>query len=179
MKTGELIKQLRIKKGMTQEELAARTDISVRTIQRIENGEVDPRAYTLQSIASALEVNFEVLAVGEADGGQGSTNNQNTRWLGILHLSGLLLLVVPPIFIWLWKRERVANMDAHAYDIINFQISMTLYLVPGVLLTIYPFLVVLIVYSQVIIIVNTVRATNNQTYNYPLSIRFLRLKAVA
>ena len=44
MKTGHLIKTLRLKKGITQEELAEKTEISVRTIQRIENGDVDPRA---------------------------------------------------------------------------------------------------------------------------------------
>ena len=60
MKTGKLIKELRIKKGMTQEELADKTELSARTIQRIENGEVDPRAYTLQMIAQALEVDFSL-----------------------------------------------------------------------------------------------------------------------
>ncbi len=54
MKTGKIIKELRIKKGMTQEELAEMTELSARTIQRIENGEVDPRSYTLQMIAKAL-----------------------------------------------------------------------------------------------------------------------------
>ena len=39
MRTGQLIRELRLKKGITQEELAAKTDISVRTIQRIESGE--------------------------------------------------------------------------------------------------------------------------------------------
>jgi transcriptional regulator with XRE-family HTH domain len=58
METGRLIKELRVKKGMTQEELAAKTEVSARTIQRIENGEVDPRAYTLQMIARALEARY-------------------------------------------------------------------------------------------------------------------------
>ena len=58
METGKLIKELRIKKGMTQEELADKTEVSTRTIQRIENGDVDPRAYTLQMIAKALDVDF-------------------------------------------------------------------------------------------------------------------------
>ena len=45
METGKLIRELRIKKGMTQEELADKTEVSSRTtIQRIENGEVDPRS---------------------------------------------------------------------------------------------------------------------------------------
>lgn len=61
MSTGKLIKELRLKKGMTQEELAEKTDLSIRTIQRIEKGEVDPRAYTHQIIAEVLEVDFELL----------------------------------------------------------------------------------------------------------------------
>jgi len=60
IETGELIKELGIKRGMTQEVLADNTEVSVITIQRIENGEVDPRAYTLQMIAKALEVDFSM-----------------------------------------------------------------------------------------------------------------------
>jgi transcriptional regulator with XRE-family HTH domain len=61
MKIGQEIKKIRLDTGMTQEELAVRTHLSIRTIQRIESGDVDPRAYTLQTIASALEVDFERL----------------------------------------------------------------------------------------------------------------------
>jgi len=52
---------------MTQEELADKTEVSARTIQRIENGEVDPRAYTLQMIAKALEVDYNLFVVNESD----------------------------------------------------------------------------------------------------------------
>src|SRR5215216_6184397 len=97
MKTGELIKQLRTKKGLTQEELAARTEISVRTIQRIESGDVDPRAFTLQSIATALEVDFTVLANSEPETVGETVKKQHSKWLPLLHLSGLLLMIVPPI----------------------------------------------------------------------------------
>lgn len=174
MKTGELIKQLRLKKGITQEELSARTDISVRTIQRIENGEVDPRAFTLQSIASALEVEFEVLNGSETELLKNSTREESSRWLPLLHLSGLFLLIVPPIILWVWKRDQVENMQKHAFDVINFQLSMTLYLLPCALLSIFPFLLVLGIYSQVMIIMNTVKVTNHQPYKYPLTIRFLK-----
>ena len=36
------VKELRIKKGLSQEELAENTGLSIRTIQRIENGENTP-----------------------------------------------------------------------------------------------------------------------------------------
>src|SRR5688572_12853482 len=126
MKTGQLIKELRLKKGITQEEPAARTDISVRTIQRIESGDVDPRAFTLQSIASALEVDYEVLVRTETHSEE-SNEKETSRWLPLLHLGGILLLIIPPI-LWIWKRDDVKNMRKHGIDVINFQLSMSLYL---------------------------------------------------
>lgn len=176
MRTGELIKKLRLKKGITQEELSAKTDISVRTIQRIESGEVDPRAFTLQSIAAALDVDFEVLAGAEETevAVVETTKKEKSRWLPLLHLSGLLLLIIPPIILWIWKRDQVENMQKHAYDVINFQLSMTLYLLPCALFSIYPILIVLGIYSQVIIIMNTMKVTNDRNYKYPLTIHFVK-----
>ena len=55
---GRKIKDLRVLKGLTQEDLAERTQLSVRTIQRIEKGEVDPRTYTLNLLAEALKPEF-------------------------------------------------------------------------------------------------------------------------
>ncbi len=178
MTTGQLIKELRLKKGITQEDLAAKTDISVRTIQRIESGDVDPRAYTLQSIAAALEVDFEVLAQSEMEADRVG-RQESSRWLPVLHLSGLLLLIVPPIIIWIWKRDKVEGIRRHAIDVINFQLSMTLYLLPLVALSVYPIFILLGFYSQVIIIVNTVRVTSQQPYKYYLTIRFLKQESSA
>ena len=178
MTTGQLIKELRLKKGITQEDLAAKTDISVRTIQRIESGEVDPRAYTLQSIAAALEVDFEILARSETEASL-TGQQENSRWLPVLHLSGLLLLIVPPIIIWIWKRDKVEGIRRHAIDVINFQLSMTLYLLPLFALSVYPVFILLAFYSQVIIIVNTVRVTSNRPYKYYLNIRFLKQEPAA
>ena len=177
MKTGQLIRELRLKKGITQEELAARTDISVRTIQRIESGDVDPRAFTLQAIAAALEVDYEVLVSAETDL-TASTEKENSRRLPLLHLSGVLLLIIPPIILWIWKRDKVQNMRKHGIDVINFQLSTSLYLIPCVLFSIYPFLILIAVYSQVIIILNTVKVTNNQPYKYPLNIRFIKSESM-
>jgi transcriptional regulator with XRE-family HTH domain len=173
MKTGELIKQLRLKKGMTQEELAARTDISVRTIQRIENGEVDARAYTLQSIATALEIDFELLAGSEPESKEGLVKEQSSTWLPLVHLSGLFLLIVPPIILWILKRDEVPDIRKHAFDVLNFQLSMCLYLLVSLVLS-GPFIVIVLLYSQIMIIINTVKVTNQQDYKYPLSIRFLQ-----
>ena len=176
MKTGQLIKELRIKKGITQEVLAAKTEISVRTIQRIESGEVDPRAYTLQSIATALEVDFEVFTNVEEL--HEANEKESSTWLPLIHLSGLLILVFPPLILWIWKRDAVKDIRKHGTDVINFQLSMFLYLVLFTVISAFPIVLLLALYSQIIIIVNTVRVTNNQSYKYYFSIRFLKREPV-
>ncbi|MFT5738276.1 MAG: transcriptional regulator with XRE-family HTH domain, partial [Maribacter sp.] len=58
---GNKITELRKQKGLTQEELVERCNINVRTLQRIESGEVSPRSYTIKTILSALDHEFEEL----------------------------------------------------------------------------------------------------------------------
>jgi transcriptional regulator with XRE-family HTH domain len=67
---GKLIADLRKKKGLTQEELVELCNINVRTIQRIEAGEVNPRSYTIKNILEALEAEEELL--------NKETNNNNS-----------------------------------------------------------------------------------------------------
>lgn len=52
---GKTITQLRKAKGLTQEELVEKCKLNVRTLQRIEAGEVMPRSFTLKTIFAALE----------------------------------------------------------------------------------------------------------------------------
>lgn len=56
---GKRIADLRKAKGLTQEELVEKCNLSVRTLQRIEAGEVIPRPYTIKLIFEALEVPFD------------------------------------------------------------------------------------------------------------------------
>jgi len=58
MDLGEQVKTSRLKKGWTQQQVSEATGISLRTVQRIEKGEVNPSAYSLQKIGEALEVNL-------------------------------------------------------------------------------------------------------------------------
>lgn len=56
------IKERRIKKGMTQQQLADDCGITLRTIQRIENGEVKPSLHSLNTISKVLEVDLSTLS---------------------------------------------------------------------------------------------------------------------
>ena len=56
---GKKIADLRKAKGLTQEELVEKCNLNVRTLQRIESGEVTPRTYTIRLIFEALEYSFD------------------------------------------------------------------------------------------------------------------------
>ncbi|WP_297100972.1 helix-turn-helix transcriptional regulator [uncultured Draconibacterium sp.] len=167
METGKLIKELRIKKGMTQEELAEKTEVSPRTIQRIENGQVDPRAYTLQMIAKALEVDFSLFAANEAEETE-ETEKENNTWLGFLHLSGILPLLVPTLLMWRARKQKTKAMSDHYRSVISFQLMIC-----GVLLGclwVYwktnittPILGLLLI-NALLSITNTVKVMNGEDY---------------
>ena len=56
---GKKIADLRKAKGFTQEELVEKCNLNVRTLQRIESGEVTPSTYTIRLIFGALDYSFE------------------------------------------------------------------------------------------------------------------------
>ncbi len=180
MTIGEKIKQLRISRGMTQEDLAAKTDLSVRTIQRIENDEVDPRLYTLNLIANALEVDLEALNEKKEEMAQQKLDSENQKWFALIHLSGLFCCLIPPLLIWIWKKDTIPGINKHAIQVLNFQISMWIYLFSAAMLVFLiiglPILIFLGLWSTIIIILNSLRVLNNQEVKYPFSLNLLKLK---
>lgn len=56
---GKKIADYRKSKGLTQEQLVEQCNLSVRTLQRIEAGEVTPRMYTVKLILDVLELDYE------------------------------------------------------------------------------------------------------------------------
>lgn len=124
METGKIIRELRLKKGMTQEALAEKTEVSARTIQRIENGEVDPRAYTLQMIAKALDVDFSLFTGNEPDESQDIQKVNRNNWLGLLHLSGFIPVILPTVLIWNLKKDKIHGITDHYQAVIRFQLMI-------------------------------------------------------
>jgi transcriptional regulator with XRE-family HTH domain len=56
---GKKIADYRKAKGLTQEELVDKCNLSVRTLQRIEAGVVTPRTYTVRLIFEALDITYD------------------------------------------------------------------------------------------------------------------------
>lgn len=123
METGKLIKDLRLKKGMTQDELAEKTEVSTRTIQRIENGDVDPRAYTLQMIAKALEVDYNLFTHCKSDENEIQATNRN-QCLALLSISGIVPLIFPTVLIWNSKKNKIPGLSDHYRAVVSFQLMI-------------------------------------------------------
>jgi transcriptional regulator with XRE-family HTH domain len=72
---GKKINEVRKSKGLTQEELADLSKVNLRTIQRIENNESEPRGKTLILICEALDIDVEEL-ISSKKQMEDNSNNQ-------------------------------------------------------------------------------------------------------
>jgi transcriptional regulator with XRE-family HTH domain len=123
---GEKIKELRKKKGLSQEELADSAGINLRTIQRIENNESEPRGNTMNLICKVLDIHAEdILDYGK------QTDNS---FMVFFHLSVLSFLVIPlgniilPMILWLTQKDKVIGLKESGANLLNFQIIWTVFL---------------------------------------------------
>lgn len=174
-------------KGYSQEELSEKTQVTVRTIQRIEKGEVTPHLQTIKLLATALLIEVEDLIPLENP----KEENMQAKWLLLLHGTPILGLVLPlcnilfPLFLWIHKREDNKIYDTHGRKVINFQISMTLlYIISFItLLTIegwgFLFFIAVIPFSIIISVFNILKALKSNTCYYPLSFPVLKTKTIA
>lgn len=62
---GKKIAELRKSKGLTQEELVTKCQLNIRTLQRIESGEVVPRIYTVKAVFAALDYEYDPMEIPE------------------------------------------------------------------------------------------------------------------
>ncbi len=129
MKNNELaqrIKILRNRKGFSQEDLAEETGLSLRTIQRIENGETEPRGDSLKRLAYSLDVSPDEISDWVV--------KEDTGFLVSLNLSALGFIIFPllgiliPLIIWVSKKDKIRGINETAKDILNFQITWTILL---------------------------------------------------
>lgn len=117
---GAKIKEVRKTKGLSQEELAESAKINLRTIQRIENNESEPRGKTLHLICDAVDINVEdILDYGK---------QEDKSYLTIFHLSVLTFLVIPvgniiiPLIMWINKKDKIIALKKIGANLLNYQI---------------------------------------------------------
>lgn len=171
-------------KGYTQEELSERTQVTVRTIQRIEKGDVNPHLQTIKLLATAMDLEVEDLLPLENP----KEEEIQKKWLLLMHSTPFLGFIIPlaniliPLFLWIHKREDNSIYNIHGSKIINFQISMSLlYILSFVaLLTIekwgFFLFIAVIPFSIIVMLGNIIKVVNTHKCFYPLAIPFLNSK---
>lgn len=118
------IKELRKRKGISQEQLAENTGLSLRTIQRIENGETEPRGDSVKRLAQAFDVSVEELSDW--------TLQEDRGYLMGLNLSGLICMIFPilgiivTLILWWSKKDKIKGAKELGRQVLNFQITWTL-----------------------------------------------------
>ncbi len=107
------------------------------------------------------------------------------RQMGMfLHLSQLANIVlfpigiILPIVLWQTQKEKIPALDAHGKMVINWMISMTIYMIISVVLVLVlvGFVLIFVVGILGIIfpIIGGVKANNGELWQYPLAIKFLK-----
>ena len=109
--------------------------------------------------------------------------NERT-WCMLIHFSVFAGYVVPlaglilSIVLWQLKKSEFASVDEHGKMVVNFLLSMLLYIVVGVALTFvligFPLLIALSVVGVVFPIIGGIKANDGILWKYPLVISFVK-----
>ncbi len=120
---GIKIKELRLQKGLSQEELSELSKISLRTLQRIEKNTNTPSGKSLNLICNALQVNLEdLMEYGK---------KEDKGFLILFHASVLSFMFLPlgniiaPLILWVTKKDEIVGLKEIGASLLNFQIFWT------------------------------------------------------
>jgi uncharacterized protein len=113
--------------------------------------------------------------------------NESARsWCIGLHLSGFsgilmgwsLMHIIAPLVIWLIKRADSPEIDVTGKEVLNFQISYSIYTGISILLCFvlvgFVLLPIVLIAWLICMVLASVRTSNGEAYRYPFTIRFLR-----
>ncbi|QHT65493.1 helix-turn-helix domain-containing protein [Rhodocytophaga rosea] len=180
------VKELRLRKGLSQEQLAEDAGLSLRTIQRIENGETLPHGDTLTRLAIALKVSPDDIIDWQIIEDRSVLMLLNLSQFGYVAFPILGILI--PLAIWILKKDKVKQVDEIGKAIINFQISWVILLFLFYItisasllfnLGFYPpvFLLIGIIafymYNAILIVINTLKIQRGNRVRYMPAFTFL------
>jgi uncharacterized Tic20 family protein len=116
---------------------------------------------------------------------ESAMSSEERNWGMLCHLSALAKYLIPvggnilgPLIIWLIKKDAFPFVDDQGKESLNFQISVTIYLIVALVLifaVVGLFLVpALLIFDLVMIVIASTKASSGVAYRYPLTIRFVK-----
>tara|TARA_R110002049_G_scaffold60372_1_gene162250 strand:- start:650 stop:1243 length:594 start_codon:yes stop_codon:yes gene_type:complete len=188
------VKDLRNRKGISQENLAEESGLSLRTIQRIENNETVPRGDTLKRLSIALDTSPDEIVDWKIQEDQNYLTIMSLSALGFLFFP--LLGIIIPLTMWIFKKDKVKNVNELGKSMLNFQISWTLllflyyiFILTGMfggalseilpnwnfgIFTMFIPLIILYIFNFTVTIYNTIRVYNKKSFKYRPALRILK-----
>lgn len=136
MTIGEKVSNYRRAQGLTQEMLVETSGISLRTLQRIEKDNSQPRSHTLKSIAQALNIEFNQLSAPTMTTAKVDkfTTLRSMILLSLVFMAVPFMNIIAPLL--LWRKHRAEPIiDSTGRKIISFQILWTFIALPSLLIT--------------------------------------------
>ncbi len=113
----------------------------------------------------------------------GDVTPEEANWAVAAALLAFAGYVVPlgniagPAAVWLAKRDDSDFVEHHAREALNFQISITLYMVvaSALMFVLIGFVLapIILVFDVVVIIIAALRASRGEAYEYPLCLRLI------
>jgi uncharacterized Tic20 family protein len=111
-------------------------------------------------------------------------NKEERTWAMLCHFSVFSMFVFPfgnilaPLIIWLIKKEEMPFVENQSKEVLNFQISMTIYVIVAFLLIIIlvgiPMLIGLGIFNIIMTIVAAIKANEGENYRYPINLRIIK-----
>jgi uncharacterized Tic20 family protein len=104
------------------------------------------------------------------------TPTSDERTLAVLaHILTLVGGFIPPLIIYLIKKDESAFVAAHARESLNFQITlMIIFIILAILIIGILFLWLVGLIDLILVVVATIRASENKLYRYPFNIRLVK-----
>jgi len=136
-----IIKNIREQLGFTQAELANKSGLSLRTIQRLESSNKEPKGHTLKVLSNVF--NMEPKVLQDKFQRIESTKNSEKTSIQLINLSIISFIGIPfgniifPLIIW-YRNRKSKIVDDIGRRIINFQIIW--WIILSLLLAISPFM---------------------------------------
>lgn len=113
---------------------------------------------------------------------------------GLIHI---LLGILIPLMLWLFNKDNSSSINSHGKNIFNWMLSAIAYLLSIILIAasfgisfhismksisllalltpILPLSIIILILTLIFVIIGSVKANNNISWHYPLSIKFFKL----
>lgn len=105
-------------------------------------------------------------------------------WAMLAHISAIAGFIFPfgniigPLLIWILKKEEFPFVDDQGKEALNFQISITVYVIVSIILVFVligiPLIIIVGLFALVMSIIAAINAYDGNAYRYPLTFRVIK-----